>query len=97
MSLKLFACGDVVNYTAKRDFIDENIKNIIKNSDVAICNFEAPIKTDNITPIKKAGPHIYQSKESVKYLKEVGFNFVSFDCYLCLAIGPKPWKISALP
>ena len=27
--------------------------------------------------IKKTGPHVYQSKESIKYISEVGFSMVS--------------------
>ena len=77
MSVKLFACGDVVNFKAKQDFVDNKLTQIIQNSDIAICNFEAPIKHDGMQGIKKAGPHVYQSKESVQYLKDVGFDFVS--------------------
>jgi len=77
MSFKFFACGDIVNLTAKEDFIDDNLKDIIKNSDAAICNFEAPIETENMEAIKKAGPHMYQSKESIKYLNDAGFNMAS--------------------
>ncbi len=77
MTLKLFACGDVVNFKAKQDFVDNKLTQIIQDSDIAICNFEAPIVHENMKPIKKAGPHVYQSKESVQYLKDVGFDFVS--------------------
>ena len=77
MTLKLFACGDVVNFNAKSDFIDNKLKNIIQSSDMAICNFEAPIFHQDMKPIKKAGPHVHQSKESAQYLKDVGFDFVS--------------------
>ena len=77
MSLKLFACGDVVNFNARIDFVDEKLKNIIYSSDISICNFEAPIKHDGMKGIRKVGPHVYQSKESVEYLKNVGFNFAS--------------------
>jgi poly-gamma-glutamate capsule biosynthesis protein CapA/YwtB (metallophosphatase superfamily) len=77
MSVRLFACGDVVNFKGKKDFVDDKLKTLIKNSDISICNFEAPIKCSKMKPIKKAGPHIYQSRESIKYLKDVGFNFVS--------------------
>ena len=77
MSLKLFTCGDIVNFTSRKDFIDSDLKEIIKQSDISICNFEAPIKHNNMKPIKKAGPHVYQSKESIEYLKNVGFNYVS--------------------
>ena len=77
MSLKLFACGDVVNFTNNKNFIDEGLKNIVKNSDMSICNFEAPIEIQGMQAIKKAGPHVYQSKESVQHLKEMGFSMVS--------------------
>ncbi len=77
MSLKLFACGDVVNSLAKNNFVDEKLVEIIKNCDIGVCNFEAPIKHKHMSPIKKAGPYLYQSRESIRYLKEAGFNFLS--------------------
>ena len=77
MSLKLFACGDIVNSKSEKDFCDENLKNIIENSDISICNYEASIYTKNMQPIPKAGPHVYQAKESIEYLKQSGFNIVS--------------------
>lgn len=77
MSLKLFACGDIVNFNSKKNFVDDNLKTLISNNDIAICNFEAPIECEKMKPIKKAGPHVYQSKESINYLKQVGFTAVS--------------------
>jgi len=77
VTLKLFACGDIVNLRSKKDFVDEKIKNLIQSSDISICNFEAPIETNNMKAIKKAGPHVYQSKKSIEYLSEAGFNMVS--------------------
>jgi len=77
MRVKLFACGDVVNLTAREDFIDNDLKALIQNADIAICNLEAPIKCPKMKPIKKAGPHLYQPRDSIRYLKNVGFNFVS--------------------
>lgn len=77
MSLKLFACGDVVNFKSKKDFIDAKLETLIKSCDVAICNFEAPIEHENMQKIKKAGPHLYQSKKSIEFLQKAGFNFVS--------------------
>ncbi|GAB6182731.1 CapA family protein [Thermodesulfovibrio hydrogeniphilus] len=77
MSVKLFACGDVVNFKAKQDFVDNKLIKIIQNSDIAICNFEAPILHQDMKPIKKAGPYVFQSKKSVQYLKDVGFNMAS--------------------
>lgn len=77
MSLKLFTCGDIVNFQGKKDFIDDQLKSVIKSSDISICNFEAPIKINNMKAIKKVGPHIYQSPKSIRYLKDCGFNAVS--------------------
>lgn len=77
MSIKFFACGDIVNLTAKKDFIDEALKTIIQNSDISICNFEAPIETANMKAIKKAGSHVYQSSKSIEYIKNSGFDMVS--------------------
>lgn len=77
MSLKFFACGDIVNFTSKKDFVDENLKEVITNSDISICNFEAPIETEDMKAIKKVGPHLYQSRESIEYLNEAGFDMVS--------------------
>ncbi len=77
MSVRLFACGDIVNSTVKKDFIDISLESIIQNSDISIGNFEAPINISPMNPISKAGPHVYQSRESVKCLKDAGFNFMS--------------------
>lgn len=77
MDLKLFACGDVVNFKSNKNFICDDLKSIIQTCDLSICNFEAPIIDNNSKPIKKAGPTIHQSKDSIKYLKDTGFKIVS--------------------
>jgi poly-gamma-glutamate synthesis protein (capsule biosynthesis protein) len=77
MAINLFACGDFVNVSGKSNFVDKKLQSIISGSDLAICNFEAPIKIQDMNPIKKAGPHLSQSKNSIKYLKQTGFNIVS--------------------
>lgn len=75
MGIKIFACGDIVNKIENNDFIDNKLKQIISESDISICNFEAPILSCG-NPLAKAGPHIFQSKDTIKYLKEVGFNIL---------------------
>ncbi len=42
MSIKLFACGDIVNSTARQDFLCEKLAGTIQSADIALCNFEAP-------------------------------------------------------
>lgn len=76
MSVKIFACGDIVNSTAD-NFIDSGLKDLIRSADLSICNLEAPIETADGYPIKKAGPHLRQNVEVVKWLCDAGFNCVS--------------------
>lgn len=75
MGIKIFACGDIVNKINNNDFIDNNLKQIISECDLSICNFEAPIESKGAS-IPKAGPHIFQSKDTIKYLKDVGFDLL---------------------
>lgn len=77
MSVRFFFCGDVVNTKSKENFIDSQLETIIKSCDFAVCNLEAPIQHENMQKIKKAGPYLYQARESIKYLKEKGFNICS--------------------
>jgi hypothetical protein len=77
MSIKLFACGDVVNFTNNQAWLSEEFQQVIKNCDFAVANFEAPIDTLNMQPIAKASPHLYQSSYSIDYLKQAGFTHVS--------------------
>ena len=77
MAIKFFACGDVVCSTTKGAFIHDDLKQIIKKCDISICNFEAPIKANVRNAIPKAGPHLFQLKETVSRLNSSGFNFVS--------------------
>ncbi len=77
MSLTLFACGDYLNARSTSDFLSDDLRNIVCDSDIAICNLEAPILCEFMSPIAKAGPNIYQSRESILFLKNAGFNILS--------------------
>ncbi len=77
MAVKIFFCGDFVNCTGNSNFIDSELKEIIKNCDFSVVNFEASITYKDMNPIPKVGPHLYQSRESVFFLKQAGFNIVS--------------------
>lgn len=79
MTAELFVCGDIVNYKNKDGLIcDSSLEKIIKNADYSIGNFEAPIES-NGNPIEKSGPHHYQRVETLKGLKQQGFDM------LCMA------------
>ena len=75
MSARVFFSGDVVNTSSNNSFISEEIKTIIKNQDFAVCNFEAPINGFG-EKILKVGPHISQKPDTIKQLKEAGFNLL---------------------
>lgn len=77
MTLKLFACGDYLNFYGEDTWISDELASIVHSADISIANFEAPIKIDGMKPIKKAGPHLYQHEQSISCLKNAGFNFVS--------------------
>ena len=72
--VNLLVTGDIVNYKNNDGKIcSSEIEAIVKSSDYAICNFEAPIMGSG-QPQLKSGPHHHQLKSTVKGLKDQGFN-----------------------
>lgn len=71
----LFICGDILNEYNDQEICDQNLKEIIKKSDYAICNFEAPIEGFG-SKIQKSGIHLRQKRETVEILKNTGFNLL---------------------
>ncbi|AKD04463.1 CapA family protein [Pontibacter korlensis] len=77
-NMKLFFAGDVViKKNISSNFIHPDLVAIINTHDVVSCNFEAPIITPDATPIRKAGPHVFQHDNAIKALNESGFNLYS--------------------
>lgn len=74
--IKIVVCGDFRAANPGKIKIENDVAEIIKSADICVCNFEAPIKTTDTTPIKKSGPAINQSNESPKFLIKSGFNTV---------------------
>lgn len=75
MSVRVFFSGDVVNTSANEQFVSEELQCIIRDQDYSVCNFEATIDGFG-KKIPKVGPHISQKLETIKYLKEAGFNLL---------------------
>lgn len=75
MTANILFVGDIVNTLKTDSFIDSELVDKIKNQDYSICNFEAPIIEEDIK-IQKAGPHIFQKKETIKILKKSGFDLL---------------------
>lgn len=72
--VKLFACGDVVNYhNIDGRLLDAELERIVQNCDYSVCNFEAPIQGYGNSRLK-SGPHLSQKPETLVGLKEQGFD-----------------------
>ena len=69
--IRLFVCGDIVNQNPCDGFIGEDLSNVIKESDYAVCNFEGP----ELSPGQSAlCPH--QEPGTANYLKSIGFDLM---------------------
>ncbi|WP_213609032.1 CapA family protein [Pseudoalteromonas sp.] len=72
--VKLFACGDIVNYNnAKGELLSDDLAQIIQSMDYSVCNFEAPIQGKG-APEPKSGIHHSQRAETLSGLKKQGFD-----------------------
>ena len=69
--VRLFVCGDVVNFNKELNFVGTDLSNIIKSTDYAICNFEGPELKEGQTV---NCPH--QEKGTASYLSSVGFDLM---------------------
>ena len=61
-------------YPEKIKFADD-FSNLLKEADIRICNFEAPVKSEGLVA-PKSGPKIDQSNKSPQFLIDHGFNVV---------------------
>jgi len=69
---------DAVNGLIRKKLIDpfEAVTDVVKQSDIAILNFESTIECPS-QPIKKCGPNLRCAHESVDLIKDAGFNVVT--------------------
>lgn len=78
MGLRIFFAGDVVvSANRETDLVAPDMAKIIKNCDVACCNFEAPVSEVNQKPSPKIGPSLSQNSHTAELLKRAGFNLFS--------------------
>lgn len=75
MSANILIVGDIVNTKNKESFIDSDLQKLIKSQDYCVCNFEAPVENSGLK-YPKAGPSIFQNKETIEILKEAGFDLL---------------------
>lgn len=85
MALSIFIAGDVVprrrtiplfkNGEGRKIFA--SIESEVKNADVSIINFESPVDNGQGVPIGKYGPSLSTTVDTMKLLKDVGFNVIT--------------------
>lgn len=75
-SISLFFCGDFCSRPSTT-FINvaDDVRSLIDSCDLKICNFEVPLKPDNVSEKKGA---FHQNDDAPQFLEELGFNLFSF-------------------
>lgn len=87
--VKIFVCGDIVNYENEDGIIcSDSMVEIIKSADYSICNFEAPIEGIG-SPSPKSGGHHFQRKSTIRGLKVQGFNLLCLANNHIMDFGPQ--------
>jgi len=72
----LFICGDVLNYNqANGEICSTELAKIVSSADYSVCNFEAPIGGYG-SPQPKSGPHHFSRPETIKGIKQQGFDLL---------------------
>ena len=74
--MRLLVFGDFKASKIDQISLSSELKQYISESDVNICNFEAPIQIEGAIPAKKSGPSICQSSLAPEFLEKMGFNIV---------------------
>ena len=85
MAINIIIAGDVVPSDRtlplfkerKTDFLFGEVMPVLKETDYAVANFEAPVVIDKGNPIKKSGPNLAASPQSMEMIKEAGFNMIT--------------------
>ena len=75
-AVSLFFCGDFCSKPSTSVIeVSEDLKNLINSCDLRICNFEVPLKPDNLPEKEDA---FFQNADAPAFLEKIGFNLFSF-------------------
>ena len=73
---RFFFCGDFCSTPSTAPIkVSDELKDKIKSCDIRVCNFEVPLKPNEVTPING---RYYQSDDAPAFLESMGFNLFSF-------------------
>lgn len=73
--LRLLFVGDFYSNDIEKVSFSSELEREINASNIVFCNFEAPIKIDNIAT-QKVGPSLAQSVKAPDFLEKKGFNVI---------------------
>lgn len=85
MAINIIIAGDVVPsdrtlplFKEKRtEYLFGEVVPVLKESDYAVINFEAPVVIDKWNPIKKSGPNLAAPPQAMEVIKDAGFNMIT--------------------
>lgn len=86
--VKLFVCGDIVAKRPENLQLSSAISALMKDCNMAVCNFEAPI-ANNYQATVKSGPTLFQSTEVPACLEHLGFNIILAGNNHIMDYGPQ--------
>ena len=75
MSVKLSFFGDFVAIDPNRVVFSEKLLQLLHDTDINVCNFEAPIEGE-YKAFDREGPKVRQSSEAPRFLMNNGFNVI---------------------
>lgn len=75
MSIKLSFLGDFVAVNPSEISFSDELQQVLDDSDINVCNFEAPIDGD-FKAFDREGPRVKQSATSPRFLMDRGFNVI---------------------
>ena len=75
--VRLFFCGDFCSKPSTSLInVSDDVRSLINSCDLKVCNFEVPLKPDNVS--EKNGA-FFQNDDAPRFLEELGFNLFSFS------------------
>lgn len=85
MAINIIIVGDVVPSDRTRALFEEkkteilfgDVIPLLKEADYSVVNYESPVVLNQGNPIKKSGPHLSSSVQTMEVLKEAGFNMIT--------------------
>ena len=70
-------CGQGMDAVRKGTALENDVLDIIHDSDICIVNLECPVADEDDLVIQKSGPSLRTSSETISYLKKCGFTHVT--------------------